>query len=122
MAKIVRSLSAKTDQYGRAEILFRLTINRTTQLRFKTGLYVAASRFKNGEIVKPRANQKELEELREVESSLVSLEQFLLKLTETTPHENLQRISSLKRLTAGAIRRSMPRRKRKQRNCHSMIL
>lgn len=89
MAKIVRSLSAKTDQYGRAEILFRLTINRTTQLRFKTGLYVAASRFKNGEIVKPRANQKELEELREVESSLVSLEQFLLKLTETTPHEKL---------------------------------
>lgn len=89
MAKIVRSLSAKADQYGRAEILFRLTINRTTQLRLKTGLYVSASRFKNGEIVKPRANQKELEELREVESSLVSLEQFLLKLTETTPHEKL---------------------------------
>lgn len=89
MAKIVRSLSAKADQYGRAEILFRLTINRTTQLRLKTGLYVSASRFKNGEIVKPRANQKELEELREVEGSLVSLEQFLLKLTETTPHEKL---------------------------------
>ena len=89
MAKIVRSLSAKADQYGRAEILFRLTINRTTQLRLKTGLYVSASRFKNGEIVKPRANQKELEELREVEGSLVALEQFLLKLTETTPHEKL---------------------------------
>lgn len=82
MGSIKRSLSAKTDQTGKAEILLRVNIDRTHQQRIKSGIFVTAARFRDGEIIKPRANQKELQELNQTESELKDLENFILKLCQ----------------------------------------
>ena len=78
MAKIVRTISAKTNTAGESEILFRFTISRTKQLRIKSGLFISPSRFKDGEIKKPRANQKEAEALTMLENRLIAIERLLI--------------------------------------------
>lgn len=88
MAKIVRTLSAKTNTAGESEILFRFTLSRTKQLRIKSGLFVAPARFKDGEIKKPRANQKEAEALTALESRLIGVERLLITAAqEATPEK-----------------------------------
>ena len=82
MGSIKRSISKKVDQTGKAEILLRINIDRTHQQRIKSGIYITASRFRDGEIIKPRANQKELQELNKTESELKDIENFILKLCQ----------------------------------------
>ena len=82
MGSIKRTLSAKADQTGKAEILLRINIDRTHQQRIKSGIFVTASRFRDGEFIKPRANQKELQELNKTEAELKDLENFILKLCQ----------------------------------------
>lgn len=84
MATFVRTLSAKTDSKGRAEILLRISISRECRLRLKTGIHVPVARFKNGQIIKPRANRIEAEELNNLENELTDLEQFITALCYKT--------------------------------------
>lgn len=88
MAKIVRTLSAKTNTAEESEILFRFTLNRNKQLRIKSGLFVAPSRFKDGEIKKPRANPKEAEALTALETRLISIERLLITTAQETTADN----------------------------------
>lgn len=82
MGSIKRSISTKTDKTGKAEILLRINIDRTHQQRIKSGIYITASRFREGEIIKPRANQKELQELNQTEAQLKDLENYILTLCQ----------------------------------------
>lgn len=63
---------------GMSEIFFRIRLTRDRKLRFKSGVFIKASPFKDGEIVKPRANQKEIAALRQVENDLAALEGRIL--------------------------------------------
>lgn len=82
MGSIKRSLSTKVDKTGKAEILLRINIDRTHQQRIKSGIFITAARFREGEIIKPRANQKEAEELHVIENELIALERFILSLCQ----------------------------------------
>lgn len=89
MATIQRSLSAKVNDNGKSEIMLRLSLTKNNKIRIKSGLFVLAARFKDGAFIKPRANQHELAELRNVEDTLVSFERFLIGLSETHPIDKL---------------------------------
>lgn len=80
MASIKRSLSKKIDPTGKAQILLRVNIDRTHQQRIKSGIYLPASRFRKGEIIVPRINQMEAEEIYKVENELIALERYILSL------------------------------------------
>ena len=69
--------------------MLRINSNRTTRVRVRSGIFLEAARFKDGKIVKPKANQKLASELREVENAIYNLEQFIFTLCETTPAEKL---------------------------------
>ena len=114
MATIKRELSTKINGNGRSEIIIRLSIGRGIQPRLKSGLFIAPDRFndgrkdpkKAGAIVMPRANQREVGELREIESKLTSLEQYLLDLCTRTPKEQISKDF----LTAAIDRHQHPER------------
>lgn len=89
MATITRSISTKIDGNGRSELMLRINCNRTTRVRVRSGIFLEAARFKDGKIVKPKANQKLASELRELENSIYNLEQFIFTLCETTPAEKM---------------------------------
>lgn len=89
MATIQRSLSAKVNDNGKSEIMLRLSLSKNDKIRIKSGIFVSASRFKDGTFIKPRANQQELAELRDAEDRLISLERFLIGLSETHPLNEL---------------------------------
>ncbi|MCD8394497.1 MAG: site-specific integrase [Bacteroidales bacterium] len=78
MAKITRTLTKRLNQLGKAEILLRVTMSHTKQIRLKSGLFIKPSRFDGGRVVYPRANQKEVSSLRELEKLLTSIEASLL--------------------------------------------
>lgn len=91
MASIRRELSARTDSAGKSQIILRVTVGRGIQPRIKSGIYITPARFKDGAIIKPRANQKEATELRAVEARLIAVEQFILDLCVSTPKESLNK-------------------------------
>lgn len=82
MASIKRTMSAKTDKTGKSEIMLRLSIDRDHKQRIKSGIFITSTRFRDGEIIKPRANRKEAEELTRIENTLVELERFLISLCQ----------------------------------------
>lgn len=82
MASIKRYISSKVEGNGRAEIQLRLSLTKNIKLRLKSGLYINPSRFKDGTIIKPRTNQDELAELRDLESRLNNLEAYIYELCE----------------------------------------
>ena len=96
MASIKRTLSAKTDQTGKAEILLRLSISKNNKQRIKSGIFVTASRFREGEFIKPRANQKELQELNRIETTLQELERFIISLCQDNDPDTLTKEFFLK--------------------------
>lgn len=89
MASIKRTISAKTDQTGKAEVLLRVSIDRNHKQRIKSGIFIPASRFRDGEIVKPRANRKEADALTQIENSLVELERMIISLCQQNEPEML---------------------------------
>lgn len=91
MATIKRTLSARTNQTGKSEIMLRLSVSRECIIRLKSGLFVSATRFRNGEIIKPRANRKEAEELTQIENDLISLERLIINLCQHEEPENLNK-------------------------------
>lgn len=78
MPSIKKYLSPKLTQDGRSEIFFRISLNRNKKLRVRTNVYILATRFKDGEIVKPRANAQEILELRKIENSIADIERLIL--------------------------------------------
>lgn len=91
MASIKRSLSAKTDQAGKSEILLRLSIDRNNKYRLKSGFFIKSSRFRDGEIIMPRANRKEADELSQLENNLINLERYILTLCREVNPANLSK-------------------------------
>lgn len=99
MATIKRELSQKISPAGQSEIILRLTVGRGLQPRLKSGIFIERSRFNDGKkdpqkagaIIMPRANQKEVVELRALESRLIAAERFLINLCATVPRENLSK-------------------------------
>lgn len=89
MATITRNISTKINTSGEAEILLRLTVSRSLRLRLKSGIYMNPKRFKDGVIVMPRANQKEAQELNEIDNRLTALEQRIVTACINTPQEEL---------------------------------
>lgn len=89
MATIKRELSPSTKHGGKAQIYLRISLGRGIQPRVKSGLYIAPARFKDGAIIKPRANQTEAAELRQLEATLTALEQTLLNVCTSTPKDQL---------------------------------
>lgn len=93
MATIKRELSGKRDSMGRSEIILRVSVCRGIQPRIRSGLYLPPARFnrEKGAIVMPRANQKEVAELRKIENDLIKIERHLLNLCVTLPKEQLNK-------------------------------
>lgn len=110
MATTKRELSCKVNSAGKSEIIIRLSIGRGAQYRLKTGLFIIPARFKDGVIVKPRANQKEAAELRVLESEVNDIEQYLLDLCANATKEELSKEIVIDRLDRYRFRRSMSTR------------
>lgn len=91
MATIQRNLSTKVDGNGKSEILLRLSVTKDKKLRIKSGLFINPKRFNAGEIIRPRANQTEVQELRELESKLIELERFIVSLCEACTPEAINK-------------------------------
>ena len=82
MASIKRYLSSKVEGNGRSEILFRLSLSKNDKFRLKSGLYIDPTRFKDGAVIKPRANQQEVSDLKDLERKLRDLEDLIYELCE----------------------------------------
>lgn len=93
MATIKRELSQKKNGNGKSEIICRVSICRGVQPRLKSGIFIDPTRFKDGAIIKPRANRKEAAELQKLESDLTALEQYLLDYCTAAPREQLTKES-----------------------------
>ena len=91
MATIKRELSTKVNGNGKSEIILRLTVGRGLQPRLKSGLFINPSRYKDGKIIIPRANQIEAQELQELESRLIAEERHMLDFCESAPRESLDK-------------------------------
>jgi len=89
MASIKRTISAKTDKTGKAEVLLRISIDRNHKQRIKSGIFIPVNRFRDGEIMKPRANRKEAEELTMTENAIVELERMILSLCQQNDPDTL---------------------------------
>lgn len=109
MASIKRYLSSKVEGNGRSEILFRLSLTKDIKLRLKSGIYIKPARFNDGAIVKPRANQEEIAELKEIERKIRDLEDYIYALCEDNPVEQLTK----EFLTKEIDRFHHPKRERK---------
>jgi len=91
MATITRNLSSKVNGNGESEIMLRLTVSRELRLRLKSGIFVDASRFRDGKFVMPRADRKALTKLQEINDKLVSLETLIINLCVNTPQNELSK-------------------------------
>lgn len=91
MATTRRELSQKVNSAGQSEIIVRLSVARGIQPRLRTGLYIAPARFRNGKLIRPRADSNEAARLQKIEAELTAIEQHLLHIATTTPRDCLSR-------------------------------
>ena len=91
MATTRRELSQKVNSAGQSEIIVRLSVARGIQPRLRTGLYIAPARFRNGKLIRPRADSNEATRLQKIEAELTAIEQHLLHIATTTPRDCLSR-------------------------------
>lgn len=90
MATIKRTLSTKTSPSGVVEIHFRISVSRSVIIRIKSGLYIDRNRLVDGKFVIPRDPEEKLR-VRVIEEKLRDMEQFLIRLCETTPQNQLDK-------------------------------
>jgi site-specific recombinase XerD len=102
---------------GRSEIQFRLSLTKDIKLRLKSGIYIKPSRFNAGTIVKPRANQEEIAELKELERKIRDLEDYIYALCEDNPVERLTK----EFLTKEIDRFHHPKRERKPKEVEEKL-
>ena len=117
MASIKRYLSSKVEGNVRSEIQFRLSLTKDIKLRLKSGIYIKPSRFNAGTIVKPRANQEEIAELKELERKIRDLEDYIYALCEDNPVERLTK----EFLTKEIDRFHHPKRERKPKEVEEKL-
>lgn len=80
MASIRRYLSPKV-KGDVSEIFLRVSVMRGKVWRFASGIYITPARMRDdGSIIYPRANRKEVTELRQTEARLGELEQMIYDL------------------------------------------
>lgn len=91
MATTRRELSRKVNSTGKSEIILRLTVGRGMQPRIHTSLFIRPERFRNGAIIKPRADRAEAADLQHIEAELTAIEQFLLSIATSAPKEMMSR-------------------------------
>lgn len=89
MAKVVRTLSNRTDDNGQAQILLRVTVNHSLQFRIKSGLHIEPKRFRDGVIIRPRANQIEINFLKSIDDKLDELQKIIIDYCDNTPTEEI---------------------------------
>lgn len=58
----------------------RVSVSMNMKLRIKSGVFVSPARFKDGRFIYPRANQKEVAQLRAVENELQQIESLILDI------------------------------------------
>ena len=78
MATITPSLSTRVDARGKSEILLRFVGGRDHIFRLHSHLFVAPSRWNNGDVVIPRMETKEQQELITLRKQLEDLVRHLL--------------------------------------------
>lgn len=91
MASIKREISPKVDKDGKSEIILRFSIKRGYQWRLKSGIYMDASRFKNGSISRPRANPALIKELDDLEKLLGQVETHLIDISKNVDTDKLNK-------------------------------
>lgn len=79
MATIRRHISKKVNAAGECEILLRVSVRRGCAPLLQTGVFVAPARFRDGVIVKPRANREEVERLTAVDDEVGEMERHVSK-------------------------------------------
>ena len=84
MATIKRSLSAKTNPSGRAEIMLRVSCSHSISHRIKSGLFIKKELFQDNKFSNPRTPELK-KEVRDIQDKLNSIEKFLIRLCEDTP-------------------------------------
>lgn len=91
MATISRSLSTKADGNGLNQILLRINISRTLQIRTKSNIFISSNRYKDGTIQLPRMAGVERNDIIEKQALLSKLESRIIKICEITPDEVLSK-------------------------------
>jgi len=88
---ITKELSSRLVD-GKKQVLVRATISRTNRPRFKTGVMVPPSFFKNGEIIKSKRGPKDLKAEQAAIEASIELTRFCSRLTEIiqVASENLE--------------------------------
>lgn len=90
MATIKRTLSTKASPTSVVEIHLRISVSRSVIIRIKSGLYIERKRLVDGKFVIPR-DPEEKRKVREIEEKLIDMEQFLIRLCESTPQDKLDK-------------------------------
>lgn len=91
MATIKRYLSPKVVN-GVSEIFMRISLVRGKVWKFASGVFINPARLKDdGSIQYPRANQKEVAELREVEVKIDTLERMIFDFLLTADPARVER-------------------------------
>ena len=78
MATITRSLSKRVNGAGTSEVLLRVCVSHTKQIRLKSGIYVKPALWRGGGFVKLRLNSPAAAELHEAEKNLADVEQRIV--------------------------------------------
>ena len=90
MSTIKKALSTRVDVNGESQILFRVTISRETRIRIKSGVLVPVKNWDNKkECVKlPTMGGATYERLVNVQKSIISMEQKVLRLIQLFPDKD----------------------------------
>lgn len=91
MASIKREISSRKNGDGKAEIILRFTLGRGSQWRLHSGLFINPLRFKDGKIVRPRADQEEAAELTALEAKIQKAEMYLYDIALTDTASSMDR-------------------------------
>lgn len=86
MAKVVKSIG-KCNTLGESQVLMRVTVSRSRQIRIKSGIFVPAAWWRDGGIVKPRANRELLASLCALERLIGDVEREIIRLCESMDAE-----------------------------------
>lgn len=96
MATITLSISDKSDEFQRSEILIRFSASKTQRYRIKSGLFVSRNRWtKKNEISIPKIETKERQELLALTSKLQSLKKHIFTCYEHSDKQNVSKTDLL---------------------------
>lgn len=84
MATIQRSLSTKVNDNDKSEIMLRLSLSKNDKIRIKSGIFCPCITIQGWYIYKTSCQSAgDCRTLRDTEDRLISLERYLIGLSET---------------------------------------